>query len=355
MMIELTPFLKQLLILPGLSAYEAPVRDVITEAWRPLVDELHTSKLGSLHGLKHGTGSVSGQPRRILVSAHMDAIGLIATRVVSGLIHFTGIGGVDARILPGQPVIVYGRQALPGIVVLPADRQLPPSQGEKPVAMEHLLVDTGLPPEEVARLVRPGDLIAFAQPPLELAGETVSGHTLDNRVSVAAVTLCLDELRHTSTAWDVWAVASVQEEVVLGGAFTSPFEIRPDIAIAIDTTWARGPGDSDFRTFPLGEGPVLGWGPVIHPAIFEAMQALAKELEIPTAMEPMPDHSSTDADAMQIVAEGIPTMVMNIPIRYMHTPVELVALKDIRRTAHLLAEFIARLEPDFLEKIGWDE
>ncbi len=354
-MIELTPFLKQLISLPGISAYEAPVRDVIAEAWRPLVDELHTSKLGSLHGLRRATAPAAGGPKRILLSAHMDAIGLIATRVVNGLVHFTEIGGVDPRILPGQPVTVYGRQALPGIVVLPADRLLPPTQAEKPVAMEYLMVDTGLPPEEVARLVRPGDLIAFDQPPVELGGETLSGHSLDNRASVAALTLCLDELRHTSTAWDVWAVASVQEEETLGGAFTSPFEIRPDIAVAIDVTHAKGSGSSDYRSFPLGEGVTLGWGPNIHPAIYEAMQRLAKELEIPAVIEPMPGSSGTDAIGMQVVAEGIPTMVLGIPLRYMHTPVELVALKDIRRTAHLMAEFIARLEPVFLEKIHWYE
>ncbi len=355
-MIELTPFLKQLLSLPGLSAYEAPVREFIAEAWRPLVDELHTSRLGSLHGLRRGTSSaVPGQQRRILLSAHMDAIGLMATRVVSGLVHFTEIGGVDPRILPGQPVTIYGRQELPGIIALPADRLLPASQSEKPVAMEHLLVDTGLPPDEVARLVRPGDLIAFTQPPAELAGETLTGHSLDNRASVAALTLCLDELRHSTAAWDVWAVASAQEEETLGGAFTSPFEIRPDIAIAIDVTHAKGPGSSDYRSFPLGEGPTLGWGPNIHPAIFKTMKELADQLEIPTLVEPMPTHSGTDAIGMQVVAEGIPTMVLSIAIRYMHTPVELVALKDIRRVAHLLAEFIVRLEPDYLEKIHWDE
>ena len=355
-MTELVPFLKQLLSLPGLSGYEAPVRAVIADAWRPLVDELHTSKLGSLHGLRRAAGSsLPGQARRILLSAHMDAIGLIATRVTGGLIHFTQIGGVDPRILPGQPVTVYGRQELAGVIVQPADRLLPPAQGDKPVAMEHLLVDTGLPAQEVASLVRPGDLIAFAQPPLELAGETMSGHTLDNRASVAAVTLCLDELRHSTAAWDTWAVASVQEETVLGGAYTSPFEIRPDIAIAIDVTHARGAGNSDYRTFPLGQGPTLGWGPNIHPAIFNAMKELADQLEIPVVMEPLPNMSGTDAWGMQVVAEGIPTMVIGIPLRYMHTPVEVVSLKDIRRAAHLMAEFIARLEPDFLEKIRWDE
>ena len=352
-MIELTPFLKQLISLPGLSGHEAPVRAVIAEAWQPLVDELTTSKLGSLHGLRRGSGP-SPRPR-ILLSAHMDAIGLIATTVVEGFIHFTQIGGIDPRILPGQPVTVYGRKELPGVVVQPADRLLPEAQKEKPVAMEYLLVDTGLPPQEVAALVRPGDLIVYAQQPIDLAGETLAGHTLDNRASVTAVTLCLQELQHSSPAWDVWAVASVQEETVLGGAFTSPFDIRPTLAIAIDVTHARGPGISDYRGFTLGEGPALGWGPNIHTPAYKVLADLAEKLEIPHVMEPMPRHSGTDAMGIQVVAEGIPTLVVSIPLRYMHTPVETVALKDISRTAHLLAEFIARLEPDFMDKIAWDE
>jgi len=352
-MIELTPFLKQLISLPGLSGHEAPVRTVIAEAWQPLVDELTTSKLGSLHGLRRGSGP---EPRpSILLSAHMDAIGLIATTVVEGFIHFTQIGGIDPRILPGQPVTVYGRKELAGVVVQPADRLLPEAQKEKPVAMEYLVVDTGLPLQEVAAPVRPGDLIVYAQQPIDLAGETLAGHTLDNRASVTAVTLCLQELKHSNPAWDVWAVASVQEETVLGGAFTSPFDIRPTLAIAIDVTHAKGPGVSDYRGFALGEGPALGWGPNIHTPAFKALNDLAEKLEIPHVMEPMPLHSGTDAMGIQVVAEGIPTLVVSIPLRYMHTPVETVALKDISRTAHLLAEFIARLEPDFMDKIAWDE
>jgi len=352
-MLELTPFLKQLLSLPGLSGHEAPVRAAVAEAWRPLVDELSTSKLGSLHGLQRGAGP---EPRRrILLSAHMDSIGLIATAVVDGLIHFTMVGGVDARILPGQPVTVHGRRELPAVVVQPPDRLLPHAQHGKPVAMEHLLVDTGLTAAEASGLVRPGDLISFAQLPFEMSGDTIVGHTLDNRASVAAVTLCLQDLKQTSHAWDTWAVASVQEETVLGGAITSPFEIRPDIAIAIDVAHAKGPGVSDYRGYPLGKGPTLGWGPNTHPAVFKAMKDLADKLEIPTSLEPMPRHSGTDAMGMQTVAEGIPTMVLSIPLRYMHTPVETVSLKDIARAGRLLAEFAARLEPDFLDTIHWDE
>jgi putative aminopeptidase FrvX len=352
-MTEFTPFLKQMMSLAGLSAYEDPVRELISGAWRPLVDELSVSKLGSLHGLRRGSGP---QPRRrLLLSAHMDAIGLIATVVDQGFIHFTQIGGVDPRILPGTPVMVHGRQALPGIVVMPPDRLLPASQREKPVAMEYLVVDTGLLPDEVGRLVRPGDLISFDSTPTELSGDTLSGHSLDNRSSVAAVTLCLEELQHVSHAWDVWAVASAQEEETLGGAATSAFDVRPDLAVAIDVTFAKGPGANGWETFPLGKGPTLGWGANLHPFLYRQFKELADKLEIPVSMEMTPTHSGTDAYAMQVAREGIPTMVLGIPLRYMHTPVEVIAVKDVLRVGRLLAEFIHGLEADFVNKIVWDD
>jgi tetrahedral aminopeptidase len=352
-MIELSPFLKTLLSQAGLSASEEPVRAIIRDAWLPLVDELTTSRLGSLHGLRRGS---AGEPRpRLLLSAHMDAIGMIVTGSSQGLLRFTQIGGVDPRILPGQIVTVHGREDLPGVVVQPVDRILPVAAREKPVAMEYLFIDTGLLAEDVTRLVRVGDLVSFAQPPIELTGDTIAGHSLDNRASVAALTLCLQELQHVTHAWDVWAVASVQEEVSLAGAITSPFEIRPDLAVAIDVTFAKGPGVSDYRGYPLGKGPTLGWGPNNHPALYKAFNDLADKLDIPHAMEAMPRNSGTDAYGMQVVAEGIPTMVIGIPLRYMHTPVEVVALKDIRRAGHLMAEFIAHLQPDFVQNIRWDE
>ncbi len=352
-MIELTPFLKQLITLPGLSAYEEPARQVIAEAWRPLVDELSVSRLGSLHGLKRGRSS---DPRpRILFSAHMDAIGLMVTTIVDGFLHVTEIGGIDPRILPGQLVTVHGRRDLPAIVVQPPDRLLPPDQQGVPVKMEFLFVDTGLLPGEVAQLVRPGDLVSFASLPIEMEGGTLAGHSMDDRAAVAALTLCLQELQHMQHDWDVWAVASVQEEETLGGALTSPFAIRPDIAVAVDVTFAKGPGSSAPRTFAMDKVPTIGWGPNIHPASHKALKDLAERLDIPYQFEAMPRHSGTDAMGMQIVAEGIPCAVLGIPLRYMHTPVEEICLKDISRTGHLMAEFIASLEPDFVKKIRWDE
>lgn len=352
-MTELNPFLQKMLSAPGLSGFESSIRKIIQDAWAPLTDELTVSKIGSLHGLKRGQGS--DPRRRVLLSAHMDAIGMMVTDIQDGLIRVTEIGGIDHRILPGQPVTVHGRKELPGVVAQPPGHLLPDSAGDGPVEMKYLLVDVGLRPKDVAEAVRVGDPVSYAQEPLELTGEALAGHTLDNRVSVAAVTLCLDALQSRIHDWDVWAVASAQEEETLGGAFTSPFDIRPDIAIVIDVCFAKGPGSSDWRSLPFGEGVGLGFGPNIHPALYEAFEKKAKALEIPYHKDLMPKMSGTDAMAVQVVAEGIPCAVLGIPLRYMHTPVETVSLKDVRRAGRLMAAFIADLTPDALDQIRWEE
>ncbi len=352
-MIELLPFLKSMLSVSGLSGDELLISNVVQEAWTPLVNEISRSQLGSLHGLRYGSGPAPR--RRLLISTHMDAIGMMVTGNVDGFLRLTQIGGIDARILPGQPVIVHGREDLPGVVVQPPDRLLPNITKDDPVPLEHLLVDTGLVPERVAQLVRAGDQVSFAQPPVELTGHTLFGHSLDNRASVAAATLCLQELAHRTHAWDVWAVASVQEEETLGGALTSPFQIRPDLAIVVDVTFAKGPGSSDHGTFPLGKGVAVGLGPNCHPALSKTVKDLAEKLEIPTHVDILAQMSGTDAMGIQIVAEGIPCLVLGIPLRYMHTPVEVVALRDIERAGRLMAEFIARLEPDYVDKITWED
>jgi putative aminopeptidase FrvX len=353
-MTNILPFLKSLLSVPALSGYETPAARLVETEWRPLVDELSLSWLGSIHGFKRGAG-VDPRPS-IMLAAHMDAIGLMVTQIEGGFLRITSVGGVDPRILPGQSVIVHtDKEALPGVIVLPPAKLLPDGAGEGVVEIPHLLVDVGLLPSKVASLVRVGDLVSFGTEAVEMSGEIVSGHSIDNRASVAAVTLCLQELQSRSHAWDVWAVATVQEEINFAGSSTSAFQLRPDLAIAIDTTFAKGPGANDWQAFPLGKGPTFGHGPNIHPYLFKQFKELAERLEIPYATEIMPKSSGTDGMAMQITAEGIPNFVLSVPIRYMHTPVEMVTLKDIQRAGRLLAEFIAGLEPDFISTITWDD
>ena len=197
-MTDILPFLKSMLSAPGLSAYESPVMRLIRDKWTPLVDEVSLSKLGSLHGLKRGSGK-SPRPS-IMIATHMDAIGMMVTSIKEGFLHVTSVGGVDARVLPGTPVIVHAtgshkEEDLPGMVVQPPAKLLPPSVGDGPVPLDQLLVDVGLLPAQVARRVQVGDIVSYATEPVDLAGDVISGHTLDNRSSIAALTVALEELQ----------------------------------------------------------------------------------------------------------------------------------------------------------------
>jgi len=354
-MTDILPFLKSLISVSGLSGYETPVANLIAEKWRPLVNEMSVSRVGSLHGLKKGTSK--SPPPSIMIVTHMDGIGMRVSKIVDGFLHITNVGGIDVRVLPGAEVTVHASgsdEELPAVIVMPPARFLPESVGNGVLAIDHLLVDTGLLPREVEKKVRVGDLVSFANEPFELAGDVISGHTVDNRASVAALTACLEELQNKPHIWDVWAVATVQEEVGYIGAYSSAFELRPQIAIVVDTTFAKGPGADSWQTFPMGKGVGLCIGPNMHPFLHKKLKELAERLEIPWFLDITPTDSGTDAFAVQITAEGIPTALVELPIRYMHTPVESVAVKDIQRTGRLLAEFVTSLEADFVDTIVWE-
>jgi endoglucanase len=353
-MTDILPFLKSLISTSGLSGHESPVAALIESQWRALVDETSLSRVGSLHGLKKG----SGKPPRpsVMIAAHMDAIGMMVSKVVDGFLHITNVGGIDVRVLPGAPVIVHAGngEELHGVVAMPSAKLLPEDDSTGVIAMKHLLVDTGLTAREVEKKVRVGDLVSFANEPMDLAGEVISGHSLDNRASVAALTVCLEELQGKSHVWDVWAVATVQEETSYLGGYTSAFQLRPDIAIAVDGTFAKGPGANGWQTHEMGKGVGICMGPNLHPFLHKKLTETADRLEIPWFLDVTPKHSGTDAYPMQTTLEGIPTALVEYPLRYMHTPVEMVAVKDIRRVGRLLAEFIASLESDFVQKIVWE-
>ncbi len=342
-------FLKELIEQPGVSGREELVRQRIQAEWQPLVDEVSVSPLGSLHGIKHGS---SPAPRpSLMLAAHMDAVGLMVREIVDGWLRVCAIGNLDARVLPGTPVMVHGRRDLPGLIALPPPHCLPEEARQGPPRLEYLLVDLALPAAEVSRWVRPGDPVSFSNPAVCLAEDALAGHSLDNRASVAALTHCLRLLTERHHAWDILAVATTREETQFGGAWTSAFALRPSIAIAIDVTYASGLGQPEHRAFALRGGPTNGWGSDIHPGIHAALKAAAARCQIPLHAEWLPSHSGTDARALQVSAEAIPTGVVSIPLRYMHTPVEVVALSEVRRAGELLAEFAAGLPPDFLQTL----
>jgi putative aminopeptidase FrvX len=223
------------------------------------------------------------------------------------------------------------------------------------VALGNLLVDTGLLPRQVSELVRVGDVVSFAQPPVELSGETLSGHSLDNRASVAALTICLEELQSRPHNWDVWAVASSQEEVGALGAAGSAFELRPTIAIVVDVTWAKGPGTSDWNAFPAWQRPDDCNGAKYPPGLAWGHERTGRQTRN-TLRPGIYSHPLRYGRLGHAGGRGgYPDLVLGIPLRYMHTPVEVVSIKDIQRAGRLLAEFIGGLGPDFMTKMVWDK
>jgi endoglucanase len=289
-----------------------------------------------------------------MLATHMDEIGLIVSDTEEGFIHFQQVGGYDDRVLPGQEVVVHGRRPLSGVIGARPPHLLRPDDRKKAIPSEKLLVDVGLSPEELPKVVRVGDLITMNRKLIEMKGGLVAGKALDNRASVAAAAVCLEELSRIQHQWDVYTVATVQEEMGYKGAFTSTFGLQPDVGIAIDVTWGTQPGVPDEYAFDLGKGPALACGPNFHPKLQEALAETAKTLELSYHLEPNPRPVGTDAHAIQVSREGIPTALISIPQRNMHTPVEQASVKDVERVGRWLAAFVSRLDEDFMSSLSWD-
>ncbi len=355
-MLNLKAHLKALVETHAPSGHEAPVRELLREAWRDLCDEFGQDKLGSLIGIKRATmPSKAGTPtRKIMLAAHMDEIGLMVRDIRDGFLLVHRVNGIDSRVMPAQPVLVHGREMLPGVVVTVPPHLLTADKRKKYPTTDELMVDVGLPEAEVLRLVRIGDLITCDAPMIELQGKRVAAKALDDRACVAAVTVCLDTLRGLQHSWDVYAAATVQEETGLRGAKTAAYKIHPDIAVALDVTFGKQPGVDSDEGFALGSGPTLGMGPNFHIRLNERIHKTASYHEIKLQDETLTGNSGTDAWAIQIAHGGIPTALLSIPIRNMHSPVEIVDLRDIERTGRLLAHFIAGLDDQFLQAIDYE-
>ncbi len=315
---------------------------------------MEEDKLGSLIGIKRATQPLAA-PRRIMLSAHMDEIGLMVRDVVDGFIFVHSIHGIDSRIMLSMPVMVHGLRELPGIVASVPPHLLKPENRTKYPGFDELIIDVGLPAAEVAQLVQIGDLITPDAPMLELNGSRVAGKAMDDRACVAAVTVCLHELKSLQHQWDVYAVATVQEETGLLGATTAAYYVKPDIAIALDVTFAAQPGVDADTGAEINAGPEIYLGPNFHTKLVEKIKAVASTNELKLQESVIPGASGTDAWAIQVALEGIPTALLSIPVRNMHSPIETLDLRDITRTGRLLAQFIASLDADFLATIDWDD
>jgi endoglucanase len=340
--------LKTLTEAPGIAGDEDRVRATIIEAVTPLVDEVRTDAMGNLIALKRGRGDGA---QRVMIAAHMDEIGLMVTGFDQGFVRFTNVGGIDWKVMPSQEVVVHGRDDLPGIVASRPPHVLPAAERGKPMPKDKLFIDVGLPAEDLMGQIGIGDFISISLETIQLGEKYATGKAFDNRACVTAMILMLHQLQNISHQWDLYAVATVQEEIGLRGAVTSTFGVQPSVGIALDVTFARQPGAGDEETVEWDKGPAIALGPNMHPTLHERLVQTAKSSEIPYVIEVLPGNSGTDAWAMQVTQAGIPTGLLSIPIRNMHTPAETVVLKDIERTARLLASFVAGLDGETMDQL----
>jgi endoglucanase len=339
--------LDNLLRTPSPSGYEAPA----SEVWREAASfaELSTDKIGS------SIARVAGEGEKPLVAivGHIDEIGLAITHVdEKGFLWFTPIGGWDAQILVGQRVTITARDgAVPGVVGRKPVHLLKEEQKKKPVELEGLHIDIGAADQDDAlKMVRIGDPVVIDAEPLAMAGERVASRCMDNRlgcyVALEVARRCHERGGHAAS---VAGVAAVQEEIGINGARTSAYLLEPEIAIVVDVTHATdAPGIEEKQegSHHLGSGPVIGRGATLAPKLFELLAETAEREGIDYSIGASGRWSGTDADAYQVSRAGIATGLVSIPLRYMHSPVEMVDLGDVEATVELLVAFVTSLDAD---------
>lgn len=344
---ETNVFLEILSNSNGVSGYEFTLNDIILCAFKDYADDISVDKLGNIIALKRGTGKNN---IKIMLAAHMDEIGLMVSGIEdNGFLRFTNIGGIDPRTILGQEVIVHGKKDHFGVIGSKPPHLLDVTEQDKAIKMEDMTIDIGLSKDMVQEHVNIGDTITINRKLISLMNNRVAGKAMDDRAGIAALYECMKELSKLNHQVDVYFVATVQEEVSMCGAITSTYNINPDIGIAVDVGFGTTPELNKSNSIELGNGPGITLGGNIHPGLRKKIVEIAKEYNIPYQMEITPGPTGTDARAMQINKEGVPALVLSIPLRYMHTSVEVLDMVDVKNTAKLLAFFISSLSNDNLE------
>jgi putative aminopeptidase FrvX len=342
-----TPALLDELLRAGApSGYEGPAADVWRQA-ASFADEQATDGIGS------SIARVGSAQPLLAIVGHIDEIGLIVTHVdEKGFLWFAPVGGWDPQILVGQRVSVLTKEGpVPGVAGRKPIHLLEADQRKKVVELKSMHIDIGAADgEEAAALVRVGDVVVIDTEPQPVLGERLVSKSMDNRLGAY---VALESLRRCAEgdgpAGSMAAVAAVQEEIGLFGARTAAFELRPDVAIAVDVTHATdapGVDEKELGASPLGSGPVIGRGSTLSPRVFELLVETAEAEGIEYSVSASGRGTSTDADVLQISRAGIPTGLVSIPLRYMHSPVEMCDLRDVEAVVALLAAVGSRLNAD---------
>jgi tetrahedral aminopeptidase len=338
-------FLRKLTTSHAPSGREHWIYPVVKEAFESF-GEVTLGKLNNIYVHKRGKGKES-----IMLMAHADEVFLMVTEISeNGFLKFKS-NGIDAKTLVSQEVYVHGKEKLLGIIGIKPPHLMSEEDRKKAITAEDLLIDTGFSKDKLQSLVKIGDYVTLKRSFYELLNNNVTCKSIDDRAGIAAMYACAKELQNINHDLNVYFVASCQEEVGLRGARVGSFEVNPTMAIAIDVTFESGPMGATERENKLGGGPVVCIGPNIHPKLRKKLMDIAIEYNIPYQVEVEPGSTGTDAWAIQTIGEGIPTLLISIPIKYMHTSVEIANMEDIKNTGRIMAKLIEKLRDEEVEDI----
>lgn len=332
--------LKQLCAVNAMTGFEHRACDSIKNFFEPYSDKSWIDCFFNVIGYRKG---LSENPKKIMITAHYDQIGMIVTGFESnGFLRVSNLGGIDTKAVLASEVTVHGKEDLYGIIGAKPPHLLTEKETQKNVKLKELFIDTGLPDATLKEKVSAGDPVSIISPVVSMENGCIMGRSLDNRAGVAALIKILEQMKMIKHEHDIYVVATVQEESGLLGAITSSWDLTPDIAIVIDVCHGDMPEADKSQCFPLGKGVPVGIGPAFHRPETKVLLDVAKNERIPTQLCIEPGNPGTEAWAIQISRTGIPTLEVSIPLRYMHTGAELICIKDIEMAAALVAHYSAR-------------
>jgi putative aminopeptidase FrvX len=341
-------FLTRLVEAPSPSGFEQPAAAVFRERLTPVADSVETNVMGSVHAALKGT-----KPKgvSVMLAGHIDEIGLMVNYITpEGYIAFSAIGGVDSAILPGMRVRVHTKDgALLGVMGRKPIHLIEEDERKTVTKLDRLFIDLGLPAEKVKETVRVGDPITF-DVGLELFGDGFAvSRAFDDKMGAWIAARVLEEVKSAGGApGDLTAAATVQEEIGLRGGVTSAWCCDPVVGIAVEVGHATDYPDIDKRKHgeaTCGAGPMIGRGANINPVLFDLLVTAAEKAKVPYQVNAEPRGTGTDANAIQLSRGGKAAGLISIPLRYMHTPTEVLALCDLEAAVKLLTRFVLDLKP----------
>jgi len=345
---EVFELLKEVVEVLSVPGFCDPAREVIKKHMKEYTDKVETDVLGNVIGIV-GKGDL-----RIMFSAHMDQIGFMVKSIdKSGVIRFSPSGGWDSRIVFGSRMVIHTKKGpVLGVVsVKPVHfKGLFPEEFKKAIEIHNMVIDVGASSDKEAKElgIDVGDPITLHAPVERMNNEKLAiGGGFDDKAGVVTMLLAMRELQESSLPEDVsvYFVASTQEELGARGARVATYRINPKIGIAIDVTHAKAPGIGDkLTTIELGKGPAIGIGPNFHRLVWETLIKAAKEEKISYQIEPISGPSGTDAWVIQVTREGVYTGLISLPLKYMHTGIEMLSLEDVANIGKLIVGFVKRVK-----------